>query len=142
MTVRFIERLFSFLKRRKVLEVRTGLCSCYEERDFFSQYFVLESCQGYFCPKEKRIYLLKNSKEEYVDVIVNHESLHWVLNKFISSLISRKFDNLAPYYYVDVTKTTRKFVTKILGEDGVPTDYAIRKAKSLYRRKSNKVSSD
>jgi hypothetical protein len=70
----------------KRLEIRTGECGCFS--------FFPPSPYGHYCHHKKSIYLGNKCTERYIERVLNHESIHWIISQNIGFKMSSEFDNL------------------------------------------------
>lgn len=100
-----------------MIEIGIGLCSCYKSPVMIFMAEVILDLFGHYCWKDDKIYLCRGSEDEFVDIVINHETLHYLLRQIgLSYEDNQKFDKL----FKSATVCNREGCLRYMDEYGVP----------------------
>lgn len=105
------------------MDVAIGLCSCYPPCGRIKS-------TGWYCKADKKMHLGFYSLGDFVDILINHETIHDAIYKLEGLETTKKFN----YMFISnrkekPTNLNRKNCLEVLREDGTPNF----ERKSLYR---------
>jgi len=96
------------------MDVVIGLCSCTLPCGRVAS-------TGWYCKVDSKMHLGKYSLEDFIDILINHETIHKVIHELEGLQSTKRYNHMFKLKRrVAPNKAGRKGCLKVLREDGTP----------------------